>query len=254
LKKPYGVLILHGLSASLDCVNGLEPPLRELGLPIRMPVLRGHGAASPEALNGVKWQDWVSDGEAALHGLLAEVDRAIIFGHSMGGLVALNLAASMDGQVDSIILAAPALVFDSPLADGKPLSFLTPLIPYLVKKWKMPPDYADPSLAENNTNYPWIPIESVMECMKMQKATRGFLPKVQKPLFILGSRQDPTVDAKSVEIITQEVSTSPDQQRVDWFEKSKHEMFRDCECDCVIQSVVDYVKGRTSIKKEITNV
>ncbi len=220
--------------------------MQELGLPIRMPVLRGHGATSPEALNGVKWQDWVADGEVALRDLLEEVDRAVVFGHSMGALVALNLAASMDGQVDSLVLAAPALVFDSPLAEGRPLSFLTPLLPYVIKRWQMPPNYADPILAGSNTNYPWIPIESVMECMRMQNATRPLLPELRHPLFILAARQDPTVDPKSVDIISQESATPATEQRVDWFEKTKHEMFRDCECDCVIQTVVDYVNERLS--------
>jgi len=246
LIKPFGVLILHGLSASLDCVNGLEPPLRELGIPFRMPVLRGHGATSPEALKGVKWQDWVTDGAAALRDLLEEVDRTVVFGHSMGALVALQLAAQKDCQVDSLILAAPALVFDSPLSEGRPLSFLTPVLPYVLKRWQMPPNYADPILAQSNTNYPWIPMESVMECIRMQKATRTLLPEVRQPLFILAARQDPTVDPKSVDIIMQESSTPASQQRVEWFEKTRHEMFRDCECDYVIQTVVDYVKERTT--------
>ncbi len=244
MKKTLGVLILHGLSASLDCVNGLEAPLREPGLPIRMPVLRGHGADSPEALQGVKWQDWVADGEAALRDLLDEVERAVVFGHSMGALVAINLAAKMNEQVDSLVVAAPALVFDSPLAEGRPLSFLTPLIRYVIKRWQMPPDYADPLLAQSNTNYPWIPIESVMEIMRMQKATRQLLPGVRQPLFILAARHDPTVDPKSIEIITTQVSTPPPQQRVDWFETTKHEMFRDCECDCIVKTVVDYIGER----------
>ena len=51
-KQPYGVLIVHGFTSSLDCVSGIEPPLKALGLPTRMPVLRGHSAESPEALRG----------------------------------------------------------------------------------------------------------------------------------------------------------------------------------------------------------
>jgi len=92
-KKPYGVLIIHGFTSSLDCVCEIEPPLKALGLPTRMPVLRGHNAGSPEALRGVTWLDWVADAKSALQDLLTEVERAIIIGHSMGGLVALNLAA-----------------------------------------------------------------------------------------------------------------------------------------------------------------
>ena len=86
-EQPYGVLIVHGFTASLDCVSGIEAALKDSGLPIRMPVLRGHGAESPEALRGVFWHDWVADAEAALKDLLTEVDKVIVVGHSMGGLV-----------------------------------------------------------------------------------------------------------------------------------------------------------------------
>jgi esterase/lipase len=37
-----GALILHGLTSSLDCVNGLVPYMERNGIPYRMPVLRGH--------------------------------------------------------------------------------------------------------------------------------------------------------------------------------------------------------------------
>src|SRR6266542_6911051 len=86
-----GALILHGLTSSLDCVNALVPRMQRLGVPHRMPILRGH-CTRPEDLVGVTWRDWVVDAEAALKDLLGEVDQAVVIGLSMGGLVALLLA------------------------------------------------------------------------------------------------------------------------------------------------------------------
>ncbi|MFO7742587.1 MAG: hypothetical protein R6X31_09775 [Anaerolineae bacterium] len=54
-QQPLGVLILHGFTSSLDCVRGVESAVKALGVPTRMPTLRGHGAESPEALRGVTW-------------------------------------------------------------------------------------------------------------------------------------------------------------------------------------------------------
>ena len=51
-KRPWGVLILHGFTSSLDCVKGIEPPLKDLGLATRMPVLSGHGAPHPRPCAG----------------------------------------------------------------------------------------------------------------------------------------------------------------------------------------------------------
>ena len=117
-RQPLGAVILHGFTSSLDCVSPVQAPVEALGLPTRMPVLRGHGAESPDALRGVVWQDWVDDAEAALQDLLTEVECSIVIGHSMGALATLMLAAphAGDGTSDSIIVVAPAVQLASPVA------------------------------------------------------------------------------------------------------------------------------------------
>jgi carboxylesterase len=243
-KKPYGVLILHGFTASLDCVREIEPPLKALGLPSRMPVLRGHGAASPEALRGVTWHAWVADAEAALQDLLSEAEKAIVIGHSMGGLAALSLAVQHGDKLDSLILAAAAVQLASPLAPGKPLNFLAPLLRVALKKWNFPPIYADPSLAQYNTNYLWAPIDSVLAVLDFSKAIRKQLGVVKTPTLILQSRKDTMVAPASAEIIYNEISTPAAQKRIVWFEKTEHEMFRDCERAAIIAVITNYVRER----------
>jgi carboxylesterase len=243
-QKPYGVLILHGFTSSLDCVREIEPPLKALGLPIRMPVLRGHGAASPEALRGVTWQDWAADAETALVDLLSEADKAIVIGHSMGGLAALDLALKHGDRLDSLVLAAAAVQPASPLAPGKPFSFVAPLLRVVLKKWDFPPVYADPSLAQYNTNYLWAPIESVLSVLDFSKAIRKRLVEIKTPTLILQSRKDTTVAPACADIIYNEISTPAAQKRIVWFEKTEHEMFRDCERAAIIEVITNYVRER----------
>jgi carboxylesterase len=249
-KKPYGVLILHGFTSSLDTVREVEPPLKALGLPTRMPILRGHCAASPEALRGVTWQDWVADAETAYRDLLKEVDKVIIVGLSMGGLVTLDLAAVHPDTTDSIILAAAALQLASPLAPGRPLSFLRPVVKLLLKKWDTPPNYADKSLEQYNTNYLWAPMDSVMELLKFSKHAQEILPKVTVPALILQSHKDTTVMPQSAETIYRGISTPLDQKKIVWFETTEHEMFRDCERPAAIQVLADYIRGRIKPAKQ----
>ena len=151
-KLPYGVLILHGFASGLDSVSELAPPLTALGLPIRIPILRGHGAETPEALRGATWHDWLTDADSALDNLLIETEKVIVIGHSMGGVLALNLAMTHGDQLDSIILAAPAIQLAVPFSPGKPLYFLVPLVPALFKKLDLPPVFTDPTLAKYDTN------------------------------------------------------------------------------------------------------
>jgi carboxylesterase len=246
-KQPFGVLIVHGFSSSLDCVNGVQPPLQALGLPTRMPTLRGHGAGSPDALRGVVWQDWVADAEAALQDLLTQAQRAIIVGHSMGGLVTLTLAAERAEVIDSIVVAAAAVQLASPLAPGRPLHFLAPLVARLRGELDMPPTYADPELVQYDTNYPWVPGDATLSLLEFSKITRLRLPEIRVPALIMQSRNDSTVAPESATIIYEGISTPREQKRLVWFDETEHEMFRDCQRDDTVETVVDWVRERTGL-------
>ena len=246
-KEPCGVLIIHGFTSSLDCVNALRPPLQALGLAVRMPILRGHGAESPEALRGVTWHDWVADAETALENLLADAEWAIVVGHSMGGLVTLTLAADHPDVIDSIVVAAAAVQLATPFAPGRPLHFLAPLLVRLLDKVDMPPAYADPALAQYDTNYPWTPTDAVASLFEFAAVTRRRLPEVRAPVLILQSRRDTTVAPGSAHIIHDGISTPPDRKHIVWFEVTEHEMFRDCEREAAVATVVDYVRERADL-------
>lgn len=243
-KSKYGVLIIHGFTSSLDCVREIEPPIKALGVPTRMPVLRGHNAASPEALRNVTWPDWVADGESALKDLLTEAEKVILIGHSMGGLVAISLAADHPDQIDSIVVAAAAVQLTSPLAPGRPFHFLAPVVPLFMKKWNMKIVYADPSLVQYDNNYPWAPMAAVMSFSDFTEVGRNRLPEVKMPALIIQSRKDTTVAPESAQIIYDGISTPPGSKKIVWFDKTEHEMFRDCERAAIIAVITDYVRER----------
>jgi len=243
-KKPLGVLILHGFSSSLDSVNKLEAPIQALGLPTRMPVLRGHCASSPEALRGVIWQDWVADAEAAMQDLLIEVEKVIVFGFSMGGLVALTVAAGHGPQVDSLIMMSAAIQLVSPLAPGRPLNFLVPVVRTIVKKWDLPAVYADMSLAQYDTNYRWTPMDALLSFVEFTKVTRNRLAEVHAPALIIQSRKDTTAAPESAEIIRNGIATPAEQKRIAWLEISDHELLQDCEQEAVLALILQYVRER----------
>ena len=243
-KKPFGALILHGFSDTVNSISILEPPLNDLGLPYRIPSLRGHGADSPEALHGVSWQDWVDDANEALHDLLNEVDKVIVIGYSMGGLIGINLAANNPDFLDSLILVAAVIQIEAPIAPGRLLSFMAPLIIKLIKKWSMPPEYIEPELAKNHDSYPWVPTDAIASLFELSKLTRKRLDEVSVPTLIIQSRKDTTAAPECPEIIFNSIATLKDSKKIIWFEKTGHEMFRDCERDEVVKEVVSFVKER----------
>lgn len=243
-KKPFGALIIHGFTDRLDSIQIIESAIVPLGVPIRMPVLRGHGAESPEALRGVTWQDWVADADAALRVLLEEAEKAIITGYSLGGLIALTLAVDNLENLDSIILAAAPVQINSPLAPGRSFHFLIPLLKRLIKKWGMPPIYVDTERVKFHTSYPWAPMDAIISLLDLSVVARNQLPKVKVPTLILQSHNDSTATPESANIIHKYISTPTDDKQIVWFEKTEHEMFRDLEREAVVDVIREYVNKR----------
>jgi carboxylesterase len=63
-------------------------------------------------------------------------------------------------------------------------------------------------------------------------------------MLILQSHNDSSVEPESVDFIYNQVSTPAELKRIVWFEKTEHEMFRDCERDAIIAVIVSYVRER----------
>ena len=247
-KKPLGVLLIHGFSACPENVRPIARHLEGLDLPVSIPALRGHGADTPEAMHGVTWEDWVADGRAALEALLEQAEQAVVVGHSMGGLVTLNLAAEYGAKIDAIVLAAAALLMNNSLAPGRPLHFITPLVARLMKKVDMPPNYADPTLTKNDPNYAWMPAASALQLFDFAKVTRRRLPEVSVPALIMQSRNDTAISPENVKLIYDEISTPVESKRILWFERTEHEMFLDCESEATAGAVAEYIEERLKLK------
>lgn len=241
-----GCLILHGLTSSLDCVNGLVPYMERNGIPYRMPVLRGH-MTRPEDLVGVTWRDWYTDALAALLDLCQEVDKAVVVGLSMGGVIALHLGIERTDKVDSVVTVAAALRLANPLAHGNALAFLQPVVKRLVKYIPMIPDYADPSLARYNTNYTRCPTDAALSLMDYGVIIEKRLPELRVPILILQAKRDPVVKPAVAQLIYDRVSSHD--KRLLWFEKSKHEMMRDVEREDVFRAIEAFVLERKRINE-----
>lgn len=231
-KKPLGVLILHGFTASLDTVKGLVPTVERLALPYRMPLMRGHGTRY-EDLEGVGPAEWYADAEAAMVDLLQEVEQVVVVGLSMGGLVTLNLAWRHPDKLKAMVLLAPALRFADPLVA------LTPLLGLLFRFWNSPNSFADRELAKGCTNYPKFPVSTFNKFLNYANETEGHLGEIRVPALVLHSRKDTIIHPITVKLLEERLG-SP-QKRVIWFERSGHEMMQDLEAEAVFEAIGGYL-------------
>ena len=252
----FGVLLLHGFTGNPDTMRPLQAPLEALGVEVSLPLLRGHGADSPQALQGVSWADWLADGSAALAELATRVDRVILIGHSMGALVALQLAAdhgNCGDQLDSLVLLATPLQLASPLAPGRPLAWLRPLLALLLRRWPLPKLYTDPQLGDNDSSYPWAPMGALLSLLAFIAATSKRLRQVSLPALILQSHGDPTVQDASAVTLLSGLGTPAADKRVVWLQRSGHELLQDVDRVAVIEAVVEFVGGRLQRQRALNS-
>lgn len=237
-KAPFGVLALHGFTSHISCVSPIEPLLQERGVPYRFPILRGHGG-EPRDLVGVSSREWYEDAESALFDLLEECEKVIVVGHSMGGLVTLELAARHGDRIAGVIVAAPALKF------ADPLSALTPVMARLVSFWPSPNAFHDKELAKASQNYKKFPTDAFASLFAYAGEVGNLLSFVKVPVVVLHSHKDQVISPKAANVVMERVSSSD--RSVVWFHESGHEMFMDLEAEAVVAEVgraLDRLLGR----------
>lgn len=237
-----GVLLLHGFTSSFDTVRGLLPHLEGAGLPYRMPSLRGHNQGSPAALKGVTYRDWIADGEGALADLLGEVDEAIVVGLSMGGLVALTLAAEQPERLAGVVSVAAAMRLCDPLAP------LSPYIGWIFPRFPSPRPPKDENYV--STNYPWFPGTAGAELYKFGQLVEARLGRVHTPILVLGSERDTVVKSETARIIYERVRSVD--KRLQMFSRTGHEMMQGSEKDAVFAAIMDFIAQRRAVLAEAT--
>jgi lysophospholipase len=106
------VLLVHGLAEHLDRYDHVARALTEAGWRVLGVELRGHGDSAGKRGHVAAWRAYVQDVEAALARAAAP---CWLLGHSMGGLVALDLALSRveagggDPPLLGLVLSNPLL-------------------------------------------------------------------------------------------------------------------------------------------------
>jgi carboxylesterase len=227
-----GVLLLHGFTSSVKTVAGLVPHLDAAGIPHRMPVLRGHGGVYTD-LAGCTAQDWIDDAEAALLDLAKEVDKVVVVGLSMGGLIAINLGIRRPDLVCGVCTWAASLLFKDPLTP------LASVMARFVDTWPAPNAFNDLSLALESENYPRFPTDAFVSLRNFARDTGLRLGQLRIPICVMHSKADQIISPLSANVIYHDVSSV--HREIHWFTKSGHEMGQDCEREKVFEETLGYI-------------
>lgn len=208
-----GCLLLHGFTGSpLEMVPMAEALVQD-GFTVHVARLAGHGT-SPEDLAMTSWEDWVGSGREALRALQARCRTVAIAGLSMGGAIALHLAAT-DAPTAVVAMATPVR--------------LRPLLHRLARAARSVLRYApvvrrvgprSPEVLPYRASYPRIPLGVMGDLSSLLDRTRELLPRVRAPLLVAQGRWDWAIPAESAEVIYTHVASEV--RRLIWLPHSGH--------------------------------
>lgn len=186
-----GIALCHGFTGSPQSIVDWGRHLAAQGYAVRVPRLPGHGTRWQD-LAVTPWQQWYKSFEAEYLDLASYCDQVFVAGLSMGGAIALQVAARHPAA--GILLVNPALTFKDPKAR------FAGLLKY-VKKTVQPigDDIKKPDTSEGA--YDLTPTAAVHQLRLLFLDAVSALPTVTAPTIIFRSSHDNVVPESSLALI-----------------------------------------------------
>lgn len=240
-----GVLCIHGFTGTPYEVRHLGQRLSEQGLTVSGPALAGHTTSVAE-LDQTTWRDWYGTVEQSFDALRERCARVAVVGQSLGGLLALYLAAQRQEQVAAVAaLATPLWLF--PLARAavwatRPGRMLTDRLGRAVRV--LPKingsDVRDRAVKERNPCYPAVPVRALHQLVAFMGEVERELPRVRAPALVMHSRQDHTAPFACSEHIARKLGGAVKHVALG---ESYHLIASDVEREQVAAEVSAFVRG-----------
>jgi carboxylesterase len=177
---PVGIVMVHGFSGSPASMRPMGEWFAEQGLAVEAIRLPGHGT-DLEDLRGRVYTEWIEEAATALSRMRERRRTVIVVGQSMGGALAVHLAATRPGELDGLVLCSP-YVFDVRL-------MALPIGRLFMKQVKgIGNDIAKPGQDEGA--YDVLPVEGISTMVRLLQLARAELPKVRAPALVFEPGND----------------------------------------------------------------
>ncbi|MER5434721.1 alpha/beta fold hydrolase [Streptomyces sp. NPDC002588] len=240
-----GVLLCHGFTGSPQSLRPWARYLAGQGLTVSLPLLPGHGTRWEDmALTG--WPDWYAEVDRELRALRERCAQVFVFGLSMGGALALRLAAKHGEAVRGVAVVNPANKVHGLSA------YALPVARHLVRSTKgITSDIAKEGGEE--VGYDRVPLHSAHSLRIFLRQVDGELPQVTQPLLLLRSAQDHVVPAADSARILGRVSSADVTEIL--LEQSYHVATLDHDADRIFEESYAFIaRIAPSVGKEGTAV
>jgi carboxylesterase len=239
LSKP-ACLLIHGFTGAPKEMRWMGEYLNAQGYTCLGVRLAGH-ATSPEDMIRSRYTDWIASVEDGYHLLRGVADQIFLVGLSMGGVLSLLMSTRLAPRVKGVVaMSTPyRLPSDYPVWS---LQLMSMVMRFRPKTKDVPgSSWFDKDAWKEHVSYSENPIRSVAELKKLILEMRGALPKVNVPVLLIHSKDDPYVLPDNVENIYDGLVNASDKTKL-YITGSGHVVTRDAARHQVFESALAFIQ------------
>lgn len=189
-----GLLLCHGFTGSPQSMRPWAEDHAARGWAVELPLLPGH-ARTEQELAATRWQDWYGCVRDAAWELSQEHGPIAVGGLSMGGALALALAADpqLRGRIAAVVAVNPGMTLPPTASVAELIAPVVRTLPGIGS------DIALPGAVEEA--YGRLPVRAVVQLRRFFRRTRQQLGAVEVPLLLATSHVDHTVPPTDSDIV-----------------------------------------------------
>jgi len=253
---PQGlVFILHGLGEHAGRFEGLAKFLASNDYAVFALDHQGHGKSGGERLLIFKDNDLLQDIEIWFNIISREFPATFprfLFGHSMGGGLAIKTMYKHENWFRGAILSAPAVVKGEDFTNA--LVLMCKLINFVSPRTglkQIPPESLSSITEEVNISrndplvcHNAIPAATGIALLNMLTAIQAGLDKITWPFFIYSGSDDKLADPKGAKLFFEKAGSRDKEIKI--FDKNKHEVHHDVGKDELFNCILNWLNTHTN--------
>jgi carboxylesterase len=228
--------MIHGFTGSPASMRPMGEWFAGQAMSVQGVRLPGHGT-SVDDLRERSWTEWGDAAADGLAGMREHCRTVIVLGQSMGGALAIHLAATDPGALDGLVLCSP-YVFDIRLM-ALPVGRL-----FLKQVDGVANDIARPG--QDERAYDVLPVEGIATMFRLLQHARAELPTVRTPTLVFEPGADHTIPRSNPRKVHDALGST--RKELIRCPRSYHVITLDHDAEMVRERVRDFALGLDAAK------